>query len=175
MSRGFGDDNTQPELDLVQTWPVDSIRPAPENDSIYGAISADDPAIRELAISIKDRGIQEPVIVSRDGFIISGHRRYFAAQLVKRVLVPVLVSPVSRADDPEEFMRLLVECNSQRIKSASVLLREELLKVDSADAYRQIVNDRKEKEARRSLNNLSAIDPEDDGRRCKIQTPSSRS
>lgn len=73
----------KPKLDHVQVWPVDAIRPAPENDSVYCAISADDPAIVELALSILDRGLQEPILVSQDGYIISGHRRYFAAQLVK--------------------------------------------------------------------------------------------
>ncbi len=57
---------------------IDSIIPAPENDEIYRAIAWDDPEILALARSIKERGVEEPILVSRDGYIISGHRRRIA-------------------------------------------------------------------------------------------------
>jgi hypothetical protein len=78
------------------------------------------------------------------------------------------VHRVSRAENPSEFRRLLVEMNSQRIKSATELLHESLIKIDPAKAYQKIVNDRKEKDQERSLNNLDVIDPGDDGQRCGI-------
>jgi hypothetical protein len=159
--------------DHVQVRRLDSIRPAPENDEVYGAISADDPNIRELARSIKDLGVQEPLLISLDGYIISGNRRHFAARLAELVNVPVRVSHVSHAENQAEFLRLLVECNSQRIKSTSVLLREELLKVDPQDAYQQIVNDRKEKDGQ-ERETLRAIVPVDDGRRCTISNAKKR-
>ena len=83
-------------------------------------------------------------------------------------LVPVLVSPVSRAENYNEFLRLLVECNSQRIKSTAVLLRESLIKIDPKAAHQQIVNERKEKDAARHHSGLSVIEPLDEGRRSKI-------
>ena len=72
MSRSRRADNDQLELDPVQVLPNDSIRPAPENNDVYQPISAADPAIHELAQSIKEIGIREPIIVSTDRFIISG-------------------------------------------------------------------------------------------------------
>ena len=57
-----------------------------------------------------------------------------------------------RAENKEEFLKLLVETNSQWIKSASVLLHETLIKVNPKDAHEQIVNQRKEKEEVRSEN-----------------------
>jgi hypothetical protein len=68
----------------------------------------------------------------------------------------------------QEFRRLLVETNSQRIKSASVLVRESILKVDPKKAYLQIVNERQEKEFTRYYSDLNVVDPCDDGRRCEI-------
>lgn len=152
----------------VQMLTVASIKPAPENDQLYKAIAWDDPEILELARSIKERGIQEPILISRDGYIISGHRRRIAALLAKLVEVPVRVHPVSRAENPKAFLKLLVEMNSQRIKSANEMLHESLIKVDPKRAYEQIVNDRKEKAAEQSCNSLAEIAPSHAGRRCEI-------
>ncbi len=156
----------QPELDLVQIRRLDSIKPAPENDDLYRTISWDDPELRELALSIQAHGINEPLLISQDGYIISGHRRRMAAILTKLVVVPVRVHPVSRAENPAGFVKLLVEMNSQRIKSTSELLHETLIKVDPKEAHQKIVNDRKEKQ--REGNSLEAVDPEYDGERCRI-------
>src|SRR6516162_1651319 len=156
------------ELDLVLVRFLDSISPAPENDNVYQAIAWDDPEIIELARSIKARGVQEPLLISRDGFIISGHRRRIAAYLAGLKQVPVRIHPVSRAENRGEFLRLLVEMNSQRIKSTEVLLHESLIKIDPKAAHQKIVNDRKEKDENRSLKDLTSIDPDRDGRRCEI-------
>jgi hypothetical protein len=156
------------ELDLVLVRFLDSISPAPENDNVYQAIAWDDPEIIELARSIKARGVQEPLLISRDGFIISGHRRRIAAYLAGLKQVPVRIHPVSRAENRGEFPRLLVEMNSQRIKSTEVLLHESLIKIDPRAAHQKIVNDRKEKDQNRRLKDLTSIDPDQDGRRCEI-------
>lgn len=158
----------QSELDLARVLPIESVKPAPENDDVYNAIAWDDPEIIELARSIKEHGIQQPILISRDGFIISGHRRRMAAHISKLDLVPVRVHPVSRAENKDAFLRLLVEMNSQRIKSASELLHESLIKIDPKKAHQKIANDRKLKDESRGGDNLSAIDPGDDGRRCDI-------
>jgi hypothetical protein len=157
------------ELDLVQVWPLDSIRPAPENDAIYSPSAFGNFGIQQLACSIKEIGIQEPLIISKDGYLISGHRRRVAAILAGLELVPVRIRPVSYAKDRDRFLKLLVECNSQRIKSAGELLHEEQLKIDPATAYEEIVNDREAKEEKRQDQcTLSQIDPGDDGARCVI-------
>lgn len=74
-------------LQQVELRPIASFLPPPENDEIYQAISWDDPQTIELARSIDKYGIQEPLLVSRDNYIISGNRRYVAAKLAKLVLV----------------------------------------------------------------------------------------
>jgi len=146
---------------------IDSIVPAPENDDIYNAIGRDDPAILELARSIQEYGIQEPLLVSTDHYILSGHRRRVAAIVAGLTEVPVRVHPISHEDDPEEFKRLLVTMNSQRIKSTAELLHETQIKIDPVAAHRQIINERKEK-GRHLGATLSSINPRDDGRRCAL-------
>jgi hypothetical protein len=121
-----------------------------------------------LAKSIREHGLQEPILVSRDGFIISGHRRRMAAILAELELVQVRVHPISRAENPDAFIKLLVAMNSQRIKSTSELLHESSVKIDPKVAHEQIVNERKEKQNQRNTDNLSVIDPFSDGRRCEI-------
>ena len=163
-----GDNGQQPKLVLVPVWSIDSVKPAPENDDVYKAIAWNDPEVHELARSIKEHGVQEPLLISRDGFIISGHRRRVAAYIAGLKEVPVRIHEVSRMENHAAFLRLLVEMNSQRIKSASVLLHESLIKINPKKAHQQIVNDRKQKEVERSWNSLTEIDPCDDGRRCEI-------
>jgi ParB-like chromosome segregation protein Spo0J len=72
---------TQVELVHVQVWPLAKISPAPENDDIYRPIALDSPEIADLARSIEEHGVQEPLLISTDGYIISGHRRRIAASL----------------------------------------------------------------------------------------------
>ena len=146
---------------------INQIKPAPENEAVYAAIAWDDPAIKELSKDVKEHGLIEPILISTDGFINSGHRRRVAAALAGLTQVPVKVHPISRAEDPQGFMRLLVAMNSQRIKSTSDLLHEIIVKIDPKDAHKQIVNQRLQKDASSGLG-LSAITPSDLGRRDQI-------
>jgi hypothetical protein len=147
--------------------PLASIKPAPENDEIYSRIAWDDPLVQELARSIRDHGVKEPLLISKDGYIISGHRRRIAALLAGLEEVPVTVSPISRTENPKEFIALLVTMNAQRVKTTSDLVHETIVKLDPKTAHQQIVNKRLAKNAA-SGNSLSVIDPDDIGRRDEI-------
>ena len=165
MSRSDG--SSKAKWGQVRSLPIDSLRLAPENETIYKAISFDDPDIVELACSIKAIGVLEPLLVSSDGYLISGHRRACAARLAKLDHVPVRLHPISRALNPEEFLKLLIEMNSQRIKNTSELFHESLIKINPRKAHQQIVNDRKAKDVRRGAS-LSSIEPDDYRNRCVI-------
>lgn len=82
----------------VSTVPIDSIFASPENDEIYGAIDPTDIDLVNLANDIAQNGIREPIHVSTDGHVISGHRRLAASKLVKLNHVTVLQIPISRVD-----------------------------------------------------------------------------
>jgi ParB family chromosome partitioning protein len=141
MKRAVG---WNPELEHVQVRSLDSIFPAPDNDVIYRALALDDPEIIELAKSIKEHGLLDPLLISQDGFIISGHRRRMASLRAGLKEVPVKIYPMSRNKSPDEFRRLLVEANSQRLKNVAEMVHESAIKIDAKAAYQQIVNDRQE-------------------------------
>jgi len=67
--------------DRISERPIDQIRPSPENAKLYRPVDRNDPDVKALAKSIREHGLQEPLMVTRDGWIISGHRRHVAARL----------------------------------------------------------------------------------------------
>ena len=54
---------------------VHTLQTPPENDEIYGRIDPADPEVVELAKGIAKQGVLEPLVVSADGFVVSGNRR----------------------------------------------------------------------------------------------------
>lgn len=131
---------------LIEERPIDSIRPSPENELLYRPVTASDPNVIAMAESIRERirrgdlGILEPLVVTLDGFIVSGHRRHMAAKMAGLKTVPVRVENIRR-DDPG-FLALLREYNRQRIKSLDEIVREELISADPEEAHRLIVEHR---------------------------------
>ena len=125
------------------------IRPCPENDGIYAAPSMDDPDIIDLIKSIRANGLMEPIHISADNVIISGHRRRFCSLQAGLRVVPAIRSTISYANDREAFLKLLVEANTQRKKTAGMLLREAAMKVDPAEAYEELKREQKDKERER--------------------------
>ena len=61
---------------------VAMLRPAPENATLYRAISESDPEIIALAKSIKRHGVLEPLLIDHGYRIIGGHRRHVAARFI---------------------------------------------------------------------------------------------
>ena len=118
--------------------PLSEIRPAPENDQLYRPISQDDPEIDELARSIERHGLREPIVVTADYWILSGHRRHAACCRLGLECVAVRVESIRRSDDIDGFVVLLREYNRQRDKSLDEKLREELVSVDTDEAYRRL-------------------------------------
>jgi len=126
---------------------VHSIHPAPENEDVYHPVLEDDPEIVELARSIREHGVQEPLVISEDGYILSGHHRHMAARVAGLQDVPVIVHPVHHGRNQDEFVTLLRECNRQRVKSFDEKLREEIISADPEEAYRALVEHREEQSA----------------------------
>jgi hypothetical protein len=135
-----------PELgqDSVSEILVESIRPSPDNDKLYRPVDTSDPEIIRLAESIRQNGILEPLIITLDDYILSGHRRYAAAMLAGLEMVPVRVEMIYRDDDIDRFIELLREYNRQREKSLDEKLREELISVDPTEAYQSLIDHREE-------------------------------
>ncbi|SDE21583.1 ParB/RepB/Spo0J family partition protein [Desulfuromonas thiophila] len=92
-----------------------TLEPHPLNAEIYG-----DGADAELVQSVKEQGVMEPLLVTMDGVIISGHRRCHAAKLAGQQ-VPVLVVDFGTLRDEEEAV---IHNNRQREKTTEVRARE---------------------------------------------------
>jgi hypothetical protein len=135
----------KPETGLVtiRQVPLASITPSAINDDVYRPPSADDPDIQEMARSMREHGVLQPLTITRDGFILSGHRRYCAATLAGLETVPVVTESVTR-DDPA-FPRLLVMHNQQRQKNVAELLSEQVVQRSGEDAHRELVQYRAER------------------------------
>jgi hypothetical protein len=127
---------------LIEDLALDSIRPAPENEKVYRPVSETDPDVMALAASIREHGIKEPLVISADNYILSGHRRHTAARMAGLTTVPCRREKVFHSDP--QFLELLREHNRQRIKTLAEVTREEVLSADPEEAYRVLVDHRRE-------------------------------
>ncbi len=153
-----------PKFELIKTRALDELRPAPVNADIYDAIATDTPEIHSLARSIKERGVLDPIWISTDNVMISGHRRHIAARIAGLERVPVRVYPI-KSSDPD-FPKILVELNDQRIKSAETLMREAVVRIDPQAARETLANEREAKIMWSAHGHgLQPIESDDDGRR----------
>lgn len=124
----------------VKFVPIHSIGELSENWEVYRRPTDDDCAFRQLRESIADRGILDPLEVSSDGYVLSGHRRLTAAKAEGLAFVPVIKRPDINigAMTPTERIALLTSRNAgQRIKSDSELMLEAAARVDPDEAVRE--------------------------------------
>lgn len=122
--------------------PLDRIRPAPENESLYARFDLRNDDDQGLYESVREHGILEPILVDADDVILSGHRRHNAAHAAKLALVPVRRGSFRLKDmQPVERLAVLSAYNTQRDKSAEEQAREALVTVPSVDAW-QAIRDR---------------------------------
>jgi ParB-like chromosome segregation protein Spo0J len=128
-----------PEVEHVH---LSRLRTPPENDAVYGKVDPTDADVQALAVSIRERGILNPLVVTPDGYVMDGNRRLVAARLAGLDTVPVRVKNVSRGDP--EFTRLLVESNRQRVKTLDQRFREAIATTSPEDAYRELVEYRRQ-------------------------------
>ena len=111
---------------------IDSLRPSPENDTLYRPVLETDPAIVALAEDIKRNGVLDPIVVTLDHVILSGHRRYAAATLAGLLEVPVREHPIRSTDS--NFVPLLTSYNKQREKNNAERLREAVVEANQSEA-----------------------------------------
>ena len=101
---------------------VKLLKPHPLNAEIYQLSG-----IEDLAASIEQVGLLEPLVVNTENQVISGHRRLRAIKQLKWKSVEVIV----RKDIPQDNEAFyLVQYNQQRIKLASEQVKEILVLLD---------------------------------------------
>jgi protein gp37/ParB-like chromosome segregation protein Spo0J len=103
-------------LKAPQTVPISTLRPHPRNHAIYG-----DTADPDLVASVRAKGVLVPMLITQDGRIIAGHRRWQASKQVGLAKVPVVVFG---STDELAILEAVVESNRQRTKSNEQAARE---------------------------------------------------
>jgi hypothetical protein len=119
---------------------VASLKPSPENLLIYGPneIDPDDPEIIKLANSIKKNGC-DALVITQDNFIVSGHRRFVALNLIGQAHVSCRVLSQRRDSTPkDEYIALIRAFNHQRHKSLPEQIREEMIDGNPEEAHRRL-------------------------------------
>lgn len=117
--------DTQPDTG-VKTLPVEKLVP----NKLQPRKVFDSASIKELAESIKEKGIIQPLLVRKKGDlyeIIAGERRWRASQVAGIKDIPVIVSEV---DETETLEIALVEN----------LQREDLNPIEEGEAYQQLID-----------------------------------
>lgn len=108
--------------------PIDSIAPNPSQPRK----TMDDEALKELAASVKEKGVLLPLVVRETGAdryeIIAGERRWRAARIAGLKEIPVLVKDVS----PLDRLELALIENIQR---------QDLNPLEEAEAYYRLVTE----------------------------------
>src|SRR4051794_20602359 len=102
----------------VEQWPADRPKPYGNNPR-----KLTDRAISKVAMSIREFGFQQPIVVDAKGIIIVGHTRLAAAKALGLQTVPVLVAdlPAGKA----RAYRLADNRTNQEAEWADDLLRIE--------------------------------------------------
>jgi hypothetical protein len=120
---------------------LSEIRPSLENDKLYRPVDPAEQAFLKLVASVREHGILDPLVISTDGKIMSGHRRYAAARVIGLNAVPSRVADIHSSDP--RFLELLEAFNRQRVKSLDEVLREEVVAADPEEAYRLLTEHRR--------------------------------
>jgi hypothetical protein len=116
---------------------VKTLIPSPENTLIYRPV-CDDPDIEALAAAIRKNGC-DPLVITPDSYIVSGHRRRLALLVIGRVWTWCRVLPRPRASwTKDEYVALLRDFNQQRNKTVAEQVRETLIDVSPQEAHRRL-------------------------------------
>ncbi|MBO0437300.1 ParB/RepB/Spo0J family partition protein [Vagococcus fluvialis] len=118
------------QKDVVSEIPLEELRPNPYQPRK----TFDEHALQELAESIKQSGVFQPIIVRKStikGYeIIAGERRFRASKLAGKTTVPAIV----REFDEARMMQIAVLENLQR---------EDLSPMEEAEAYEMLMKNLK--------------------------------
>ncbi len=95
---------------------LSDLKPHPKNQQIYH-----DKADNDLVKSVREKGLLHALLITKDGLIISGHRRFDAAKQAGLTEVPTVTFG---SDDPLDVLEALVEANRSRVKTNEQIGRE---------------------------------------------------
>jgi hypothetical protein len=141
-----------PISDAITHRRLFEIRPSPQNDQLYRPVDPNDPDFMALAENIRANGVREALIISLDGYIVSGHRRYAAAKTAGLATVPCRTADIHH--DDSRFLGLLCDMNRQRVKTFDEALREEVVSADPEESHR-LLREYREQQARADVDTIA--------------------
>ena len=122
---------------------VRTLKESPENVRLYRERTTDNPDFARLVQSVKEKnGIEpcNPIVASRDAYVISGHLRRQAAILTGFFMAPIFVLDLWRHHHtPDEWLAILRQYNTGRIKTFDEMVREQLVDIHPDEAVSAIV------------------------------------
>jgi hypothetical protein len=146
---------------------VSSLKVSPENALLYRP-PPDDPDIGALAESIRRNGC-DPLVITADNYIVSGHRRREAMLRIGQRFVSCRVLPQRRDSmTPDEYVALLRDFNEQRNKTVAEQVREELVDADPEGAESNVRRRNALSIMRPEFNGVEALEIEGEKRRYNI-------
>jgi hypothetical protein len=126
---------TEKKWDISQI-PTFAVLLTTDNDLIYEQFSPENEDDAVLIESIREHGIKEPLVISADGFLLSGHRRLEVARYLCLSEVPVRRENIEfLVLEDAERLKILKRFNQQRSKSFEERVRERLVDIDPEEAY----------------------------------------
>ena len=120
--------------DEIHEVSVSLLHPNPDNHKVYDPQLASNPDFQMLCDTMRETGYnEEPITITTDCEIISGHRRWSAA---RQIGMPLLRCVVDRTAKSPEIRRLkLIIHNMHRRKSRVELAREIIFWEEAIDAF----------------------------------------
>ena len=101
---------------------VDELRENPLNVEMYG--EPDEEEVALLALDITERGIRQPLVVTPEGVVVSGHRRLAAAKLAGLAEVPCILQ--DNVDDARMALEMTLD-NAPRKRPFTQLMAHALM------------------------------------------------
>ncbi len=123
---------------VIEYVPLEDLKPATINDVIYKPVSLDDQTIISLGKDVESKGLLEPIVITLDKTIVSGHRRCGACMVAGLDVVPVRYINIW-SDDPR-FAGYLTSFNRQRLKTPAESIREEVARTSPEDAHNKLLS-----------------------------------
>lgn len=147
---------------------VSSLKPSPENRELYDPVDTGDPDFLRFAESVKKR-LHQHLIITRDNYIVSGHRRHAALVYNRQRQVRCVVLSWRRADKSrDEYVAILRDHNQARHKSVAELVREEMVDIDPAQAHGRLRKLRDKSVNALEYNGVAAVEIEGSKHRSAI-------
>lgn len=121
---------------------AEELNPSPEHELLLRA--TDEAADAKLRESIRGHGVLEPLLVTKDRFVIDGHRRLRFAIECRIRNVPAYVLKIRRTDHSEAEWLALLEClHAGTVCRIDTLMREKRHSVSPGAAVRAIIDTRR--------------------------------